>query len=99
MVTEVSSTESCSKPGGNGDRIHLHFGQHERDFERMDQVRLAGSAALALMMFQGVVVGLLDDGEIVLRTVLLHPLHQVAELGQREGSGSDLLAQARHVRL
>src|ERR1022692_4316803 len=48
------------------------------------------------MMFQGVVVGLLDDGQIVLRTVLLHPLNQVAELGQREGSSSDLLAQARH---
>ena len=27
--------------GGDGDRIHLHFGEHERDFERMHEVRLA----------------------------------------------------------
>src|SRR5580658_8230854 len=57
---------------------------------------LAESPALAFMMFQGVVVGLLDDGEIVLRAVLLHALHQVAKLGKRKGSGRDLLAQARH---
>ena len=85
--------------GGNGDRVHLHFGEDEGDFQGMNQVRLAGGAGLAFVMLQGVVVGFLDDGEIVLRTVLLHPLHQVAELGQREGSGSDLLAQARHVGL
>ena len=85
--------------GGHGDRVHLHFGEDERDFQGMDEIRLAGGAALAFMMFQGVIVGLLDDGEIVLRTVLLHPLHQVAELGERKGSGRDLLAQARHVRL
>ena len=78
--------------GGDGDRIHLHFGEHQRNFEGMHQVGLARGAGLAFMMLQRVIVGLLDDGEIVVRTVLLHPLHQVAELGQREGSGSDLLA-------
>ncbi len=87
------------KSGGDGDRVHFHFGENEGDFERMNQVRLAGGASLAFMVFQGIVVGFLDDGEIVLRAVLLHPLHQVAKLGEREGSSSDLLAQARHVRL
>ena len=87
------------KSGGDGDRVHFHFGENQSNFERMNQVRLAGGAGLAFVMLQGIVVGFLDDGEIVLRTVLLHPLHQVAKLGEREGSGSDLLAQARHVRL
>ena len=82
--------------GGDGDRVHLHLGQDESNFERMDQVGLARGAGLAFMMLQGVVVGLLDDREIVLRTVLLHPLHQVAELRQRESRGRDLLAQGRH---
>ena len=80
------------QPGRDRDRIHLHFGQHQRHFQGMHQIRLARGAGLAFMMFQGIVVGFLDDGEIVVRTVLLHPLHQIAEFGQREGSGSDLLA-------
>ncbi len=84
---------------GNRDRVHLHFGKDERDFQGMDQIGLAGSAALAFMMFQGIIVGLLNDRQIVLRTALLHPLHQIAELGQGEGGGRDLLAQARHARL
>jgi hypothetical protein len=84
------------QPGGNRDRVHFHFGENQSNFQRMDQVRFAGGASLTFVVFQGVVVGFLDDGEIVLGTVLLHPVHQVAELGEREGSGSDLLAQARH---
>ena len=62
----------------------------------MNQVGLAGGPSLAFVMLEGVVVGFLDDGEIVLRTVLLHPLHQIAKLGQRERRGRNLLAQARH---
>src|ERR1700736_1725146 len=65
----------------------------------MHQVRLARGAALAFMVFQGVVVGFLDDGEVVLRTIFLDPLHQLAELGERKSGGRDLLAQARHVGL
>src|SRR5580658_3410755 len=65
----------------------------------MHEVRLARGASLAFMMFQGIVVGFLDNGQIVLRTVLLNPLHQLAELGERESGGRDLLAQARHVGL
>ena len=85
--------------GGDGDRVHLHLGQNQRHFERMHQIRLARGAGLAFMMLEGVVVGFLDDGEIVLRTVFLNPLHQLAELGERESGGRDLLAQARHVGL
>ena len=51
--------------GGDGDRIHLHLGQNQRHFERMDQVRLARSAGLAGVMLQGIIVGFLDDLEIV----------------------------------
>ena len=87
------------KAGCDGDRVHLHFGEHERNFQWMYQVGLTGGSGLAFVMLEGVIVGFLDNGEIVLRTVLLHPLHQIAELGQREGSGSDLLAQARHAGL
>jgi len=58
----------------------------------MDEIGVARSAGLAFVVFQGIVVGFLDDSQIVLRTVLLHPLHQIAEFGQRESGGSDLLA-------
>ena len=83
--------------GGDGDRVHLHFSQHQRDFQRMDEIRLARGAGLAVVMLQGVVVGFVDDVEIVLGTVFLNPLHQLAELGDREDGGRDLLAQVRHV--
>ena len=87
------------QPGGDGDRVHLHIGEDHRNFQRMHQVRLTRGAGLAFVVFQGVVVGLLDDGQVVLRTVFLDPLHQLAELGERESGGRDLLAQARHVGL
>ena len=102
FLANVDDRDRCifdrivQQAGSDRHRIHLHFGQDEGNFERMDQIRLAGGAGLAFMMLQGVVVGLLDDREIVLRTVFLHPLHQIAELGQRERSSSDLLAQRRH---
>ena len=73
--------------------------KHQRYFQRMNEVGLAGGAALAFVMLQGKIVGFLDDGEIVVRTVFLHPLHQIAEFGQRKRSGSDLLAQRRHAGL
>src|SRR5205807_4463795 len=65
----------------------------------MHQVRLARGAGLAFVVFQGIVVGFLDNGQIVLRTGFLNPLHQLAELGERKSGGRDLLAQARHVGL
>ena len=81
---------------GYCDRVHLHLGQDKRDFQGMNQIGLAGGSTLAFVVFQGVIVGLLDQREIVLRTVLLHPLHQLAEFGERECGGRYLLAEARH---
>ena len=34
------------QPGGDRHRIHLHFRQHQRHFQRMHQIRLAGGARL-----------------------------------------------------
>ena len=81
------------------DRIHLHFGKHQRNFQRMDEIRLTRRPALPFMNLQRVVVGFLDERQIILRTVLLHALHQLAELSERERGRLDLLAQSRHVGL
>jgi len=48
------------------------------------------------MVFLGELVGFADDLEVVVRTVLLDPLHEVAEPRYREDVGRDLLAQSRH---
>ena len=55
--------------GGDGDRVHHHFGQHQRHLQGMHQIRLAGGAALSGVMFQRKFVGLLDDFQIVVGTV------------------------------
>ena len=85
--------------GRDRDGIHFHFGEHQRHFQGVDEIRLARGAGLAIVMFQRVVVGFLDDGEIVLRAVGLHLLHKFPELRERESSGRDLLAETRHVGL
>jgi hypothetical protein len=63
----------------------------------MNEVRFARGAGLAFVMFQGVIVGFLDNGEVVLRAAFLKPPHQLAELGERESGGRYLLAETRHV--
>ena len=35
---------------GDGDRVHLHFGEDQCDFQGMDEIGLAGGAGLALMV-------------------------------------------------
>ena len=55
--------------GGDGDGIHLHFGQHQRDFERMDEVGLAGGAGLSGVMLLGKFVGFADELQIVVGAV------------------------------
>ena len=82
--------------GGDGDRVHLHLGQNQRDFQRMNQVGLAGGAALAGMVFLGKLVGLADEFQIVVGPVGPHAAHQLTELGDREHIGRELLAQGRH---
>ena len=91
--------ESCSRPGGDGRGVEPHVGQHRGNFERMDEVGLAGGARLALVMLQGELVRFFDQSKIVVGTVLANLAQQIAELGNRENVGSDLLAESRHDRL
>ena len=58
--------------GGDGHRVHLHFGQNQRDFEGMNQVGLAGGAALSGMVLLGKFVGFADQFQIVVGTVVPH---------------------------
>src|SRR5438876_8169249 len=82
--------------GGYGDGVHFHFCQNQRDFERMDEIRLARSALLAGMVLLRKLVGLAHQFEIVVGTVLAHVAQQLAELRYREDVGRDLFAQSSH---
>ena len=82
--------------GGHGDGVHFHFCQNQRDFERMDEIRLARSALLAGMVLLRKLVGLAHQFEIVVGTVLAHVAQQLAELRYREDVGRDLFAQSSH---
>ena len=83
--------------GGDGGRVELHLRQHERDFERVQNVRLARGPHLALVMLETEIPGFADDIEIVAGTVGTHQIQQFAELvrkqirtllsGQRGGLG------------
>ena len=96
MVTEVSSTESCSRPAAMEIGSIFMSARTLRDFERMDEIGLAGGAGLAGVVLLGEFVGFLDEVEIVVGTVLAQLLHQLAEAGHREHVGRDLLTQRRH---
>ena len=97
-MTEVSYG-IVQQSGGDGYRIHFHFGQNQRYFQRVNQIGLAGGAALAGMMFLGKFVGLADEFKIVIGAVGPHPAHQLTELGHREDVSCELLAQGPHARL
>ena len=47
--------------GDDGRGVQLHLRQDGGDLQRMHQVRLAGLARLAFVMFQGEFVGFLDE--------------------------------------
>ena len=64
----------------------------------MDEVRFAGGAGLSGVMLLGKFVGFLDDGEVVVGTVLAQLPHQLAEAGHGENVGLDLFPQRRHDR-
>ena len=84
--------------GGDGNGIHFHVGEHVADLERMHQVGLARGAGLSGVVLLGEFVGLLDQVEVVVGTVLAQLPHQLAEAGHRQHVGRDLLAQRRHDR-
>src|ERR1019366_5331839 len=84
--------------GGDGNGIHLHVGENVADFERVHQVGLAGGAGLSGVVLLGEFVGFLDQFEGVVGTVLAQLPHQLAEAGDREHVGRNLLTQRRHDR-
>ena len=67
------------QPRGNRGGIHLHLGQHLRDFQRMNDVRLARGALLAVMLLHGEVPRAADQVEIVIGPVGMHCCQHVVE--------------------
>jgi hypothetical protein len=57
------------KAGGYGDFVESHVGEDVRDFERVDEVRLAGGARLALVMEGGEKVSAPQNVKVGLRVV------------------------------
>ena len=62
----------------------------------MDEIGFARGAALSGVVLLREVVGFLDQLEIVVRPVLTELFHELAEAGNREHVGRDLLTQRRH---
>src|SRR4029077_12867086 len=87
------------QPSGDGDGVHLHFGQNQSHFQGMHQVRLSGGASLAGVMLLGKFVGFANEFQIVVGTIFPHAPHQFTVLGYMKRSGRDLFAQSRHNRL
>ena len=50
--------------GGDGGRVHLHFGQNFGDFKGMNDVGLAGGAHLALVMLDAEIPGFADQADV-----------------------------------
>ena len=67
------------KADADGYRIHLHFRQDVRDFQRMGEIGLARGAHLSLMFFGGKDVGAADQVEIIPRMVLFDLRKDVLE--------------------
>ena len=55
--------------GGDGGGVHLQVGEDLSDFERMDDVGLAGGAPLAFVLFLTEGPGSADEIEVVVRAV------------------------------
>ena len=62
--------------GGDGRRIHLHLRENFGNFERMDNVRLAGGAHLALMMLDTEFPGFADEANVLAGAIGLHLAEQ-----------------------
>ncbi len=85
--------------GGDGGGVEPHLGQQHGYFQRMHQVGLARLAGLTFVMFEGEFVGFPDEGQVVVGPVGADLAQKIAEAGDRQNVGRDLLAQSRHVRL
>ena len=81
------------QPGGNGRRIQLHLRQHERDFKRMQNIRLARGAQLAFMMFEAEFPGFADDIVIVAGTVGANQIQQFLNLSANRSGLSSAVSE------
>ena len=82
--------------GLHGHHVHAHVGQDVRHHERMHHVRLAGIAALPLVVFEGEAEGLFERRQVVFGTVLADLGHQLAiQLFHRIGGGGGGTAPGR----
>ncbi len=75
--------------GGDGGGVHLHLGEDLADFERMDDVGLAGGALLAFVLLDAELPGAADEVEVVVGAVAVDGVEQ---LSKRAASGSSSAA-------
>ena len=78
-VVSVSSTTSCSRPGGDAHRVELHVGEDVGDLERVDEIRLAGMADLSLVLQGRKHVGPAEQFEVGVRAVAADLVEQILE--------------------
>ena len=76
--------------GGNADRVELHVGEDVGDFQRVDQVRLAGMADLSLMLEGRKHVGPPQQFEVGVRAVAADFVEQVFEPDHAESTDLQL---------
>ena len=65
--------------GGDADRVELHVREDVGNFERMDEIRLAGMADLSLVLQGREHVGLAEQLEVGVRAVAADFVEQVLE--------------------
>ena len=68
-------TVAVEESSGDGNGVHFHVGEHDADFERMDEIGFAGGAMLSGVVLLGEFVGALDEVEIVVGTVFAQLPH------------------------
>ena len=64
---------------GDSRRVHLHFGQNFSNLKGMDDVRLAGSAHLALVMFYAKLPGFANKSNVFSGSVYLNEAEKCFE--------------------
>ena len=67
--------------GGDGGGVHLELGEDLADFERVDDVGLAGGALLAFVLLHAEGPGAADEVEVVVGAVVVDGGEQVLEAG------------------
>ncbi len=102
LLADVNDGDGCilhgimQKPGGDTDRIHLHLGQDQCYFERVNQIGLTGGAGLSRMVGLRKLIRPSDHFQIVSGPALSHGAQQIAEFGYSEDVSRDLLPKCSH---